>query len=246
MARLTLAGTGSESLSGSFPRLEVEIPAPPGLGHLVNLAHLVQPLPTQRIAKSATLVADDVRVIASDWQIPGRLPVYGGDPRPVKRLQVSFTPKHFSASVEFASRDFIDPTPVFETPPSAAPASPLVIDSLPDDVPTGRILILATPLNDTTMISPPFDGHQIPSCATAFLWLPYATTSVDLNDMWLTASPASHFSTGPHPHYVTIYFTDDTDTGQSAPHDVAMWSVTDYETPGVPLWSYPYTVTMYP
>lgn len=50
---------------------------------------------------SATLISDDVRLVTSDWQIPGRLPMYGSHPAPVKRVSYEFTPTSFRASVEF-------------------------------------------------------------------------------------------------------------------------------------------------
>ena len=54
-----------------------------------------------QLAVSASVVTDDVRLITSGWRIPDRLPVYGLDPAPVKRFTATFTPRSFTASVEF-------------------------------------------------------------------------------------------------------------------------------------------------
>lgn len=50
----------------------------------------------------ATFKTNDARLLISGWQIPGPLPVFGlSSPAPVQRISLSFTPKSFSASVEF-------------------------------------------------------------------------------------------------------------------------------------------------
>lgn len=53
------------------------------------------------LSVGATIVSDDVRIVTSTWRIPDRLPVYGLQPAPVKRISYTFTPRHFTASVEF-------------------------------------------------------------------------------------------------------------------------------------------------
>lgn len=50
---------------------------------------------------SAGVVTNDIRIVTSGWKIPGRLPVYGIDPSPVKRVSMTFTPTEFTASVDF-------------------------------------------------------------------------------------------------------------------------------------------------
>jgi hypothetical protein len=51
---------------------------------------------------SADFVADDVRLILSDWALPGELPVYGLPSAPAKSIAMTFSPTGFTASVEFA------------------------------------------------------------------------------------------------------------------------------------------------
>jgi hypothetical protein len=50
---------------------------------------------------SASLITGDVRLVVSDWQIPGLLPVYGMTLLPVKRVSYTFTPTTFSGALEF-------------------------------------------------------------------------------------------------------------------------------------------------
>lgn len=53
------------------------------------------------MSASATLKSDDVRVIHEGWQIPGRLPALTVPPSAVKRVQYDFTPRGFTAGVDF-------------------------------------------------------------------------------------------------------------------------------------------------
>lgn len=55
------------------------------------------------INASGRMVTDDVRLVASTWRLPDPLPVYGlGRAAPVQRVQLTFSPTHFQAEVEFA------------------------------------------------------------------------------------------------------------------------------------------------
>lgn len=60
------------------------------------------------LTAGAQLVRDDVRVLVSDWQIPNRLPAYGVGAAPVKRVTHTFTPRGYSADVEFHVPDVPD------------------------------------------------------------------------------------------------------------------------------------------
>lgn len=50
---------------------------------------------------SATLIRDDVRLLASTWRIPDRVPAYELQAGPVKRITHTFTPKDYTASIEY-------------------------------------------------------------------------------------------------------------------------------------------------
>lgn len=61
------------------------------------------------LSATADLVADDVRVVASDWRLPAQLPCYGLRPAPVRSVSYTFSPDGFSGSMEF---DFPIPSAV--------------------------------------------------------------------------------------------------------------------------------------
>jgi hypothetical protein len=56
------------------------------------------------LTANASMRTDDVRILASGWQIPSRLPVHGLPPALVKSIQYTFTKEHFNAEVEFYFR----------------------------------------------------------------------------------------------------------------------------------------------
>jgi hypothetical protein len=53
------------------------------------------------LSATAEFTSDDPRVPASAWRIPDQLPVYGLRPGLVQRVSYTFTPDHYSGSVEF-------------------------------------------------------------------------------------------------------------------------------------------------
>lgn len=53
------------------------------------------------MSASGTLKTDDVRIVTEGWHIPGRLPMLTVPPSAVKRVQYEFTPRGFSAAVDF-------------------------------------------------------------------------------------------------------------------------------------------------
>lgn len=56
---------------------------------------------TVTTSASATLTTNDVALLLSGWRIPDRLPVRGIGLRPVKSVQMTFTPDNFTADVTF-------------------------------------------------------------------------------------------------------------------------------------------------
>jgi hypothetical protein len=54
------------------------------------------------LSGTATLVTDDVGLVASTWKLPAKLPVRGLEPTRVQRVSYTFTPEHFTGTVEFS------------------------------------------------------------------------------------------------------------------------------------------------
>lgn len=217
---------------------------PLGLGHIANLAHLVQ-APDGMAPAGARVVTDDVRILFNGWRIPGRLPVSATEARPVKRFQATFTPDHFRAEVEFAWRD-LTPNPHRSfgpgwTPPTMDADGTVHIHDWPGIVGlpspwAGPILALATSDLDTVNNVPSF-GHQIPSTATGYLWHDGgADSDFNLTDMHRMSDPSEALTVGTDQYwFVSLYWTNE--SGDSAPSDSMMWDA----GLGAARWSFPYT-----
>jgi hypothetical protein len=57
---------------------------------------------TMDLQASASITADDVGIVTSNWRIPQRLPFPNLPPAPVKRVGYTFSPQGFRAGIEFA------------------------------------------------------------------------------------------------------------------------------------------------
>ncbi len=236
---------------GQGPEVDATPGLPLGTGHVANMAHLVQQ-PDGMAPAGARLVTDDVRILHNGWRIPGRLPVSATEARPVKHFQATFTPKHFTAEVEFAWRD-LTPNPhrgfgPAWDPPTLEADGTIHVGSRPGLAPLplkygGYLLILATPDSATVGNVPSF-GHQLPSTCRGYRWYNGAWGgTLNLSDLWSVYDPSEHMPVDPDQYYfVTFYWTNESgSTGGSPPDDSMMW---DVGTHG-PRWSFPHTVPRY-